>query len=660
MTADSCRVLACLVLFVCILTGTAHAQPPAGSRASSFDLEIINGEGCLSSSDVLSSYSYTFLVFWDSSCPHCVEVLKGCEAFHQKYFGEKISVVGIHGDTTDLLSVRNLLDANDISFFQLLDSGAGVMQAYGVSPTTPALFLVTSDGEIRDYHVDPKGDIVAIMESMMPAESGGIPETERAGTDGVRVPAPIAAGNGWIFNGRQRIRFLGIDSRGSAPTGPYGEEVEPKNNVHYRFEFEISRKINRHIRAGGLLRIGNEGEEVLQAGPQYLGSEWGSAFAELHAGSARLRLGYYTIAMTPLTLMRWDWNDNPRTGGDAGCGCGATAGVLLVESLEELAPELVFEGALASYDHSHMRTRLFYALPRRAKEVKYISGPEGEINRTKYSLEFYGFESMYRRFDSRTASYWQAGIHFTGSWENRRSVDFLKLNYPIPDPWHTSHIATASLQIPLLPHLNATAEWILWNQTTIDSLNKIYHDIYTFEWRASQGRFNGEGGIAGLAFEYSQNFYAKCHYLRLDGNFYSPFAALSYAPAREGVRFSGQIPIPGSASAVSIFYKRLREIGEPAGLEKGQDSFLGLSVDTDLPNGIGGGIGWLDQGAWRDGAVQNYDNTRTALVLTGRYRLEKNTIFQAQYQRVVSDNSIAGYETESLANLFSLYLSSRF
>lgn len=653
------RALPCLIVLVCGSAGIAGAPLSPGDPAPFFDLEIVNGGGYLSANDLLSSCRYTYLLFWDSSCPHCVEVLQGCEEFYKRHFGGDITVAGIHGDTSDLLHVRTLLDANEITFFQLLDAGGGVMQAYGVSPATPAIFLLSNDGVVIDSSIDPAGDIAAIMESMKPAEGGG-PIPEPAGSEVPVLDTPGRAVTGWVFSGRQRIRFLGIDSRGIDAAGPYGEEVEPGNNMHYRFEFEISRAINRHLRAGGLLRIGNEGEAVLDAGPQYLGSEWGSAFAELATGGARLRLGYYPVSMTPLTLMRWDWDDNPRIGGTAGCGCGATAGMLLVESLEELDPELVFEGALATYERSHLRTRLFYAIPRRAKEVTFVSGPQGEIDRAKYSLELYGFESVYRRFDKRTGSFWTAGVHLTGTWENRRSVDFLALKYPVPDPWRASHIATASLRIPVIPHVDATGEWVLWNHTGIDSLNKIYHDIYSYEWRASRASFDGEGGIAGLEFEYSPDLYAKCHYMRLDGGWYSPFAALSYVADREGVRFSGSAPVPETPAVISLFYKRLRALKTVSGLEREQESFLGVSVDAELPSNIGGGIGWLDQGKWRDGGPFGYDDSRTALVLTGRYRIEKNTVLQAQYQRVESEHSIAGFESESLANLYSLYLSSRF
>lgn len=640
------------------------AEPPSPVPAPPFDLRLIDGGGSMASDELFPSFERTFLLFWDSGCPHCVEVLAGCEAFHRKHFGEETAVVGILGGTEDLLHARGILEAGEISFFQLLDPGSGLARAYGVPSSTPALFLVDRDGMIRDRSIDPSGDIGAVMEEMLERRNAAAPERVSSGGKNIGEipPEPLssASPSDWIFSGRQRIRFLSVDSRGDAPAGLYGEDVASGNNVHYRFEFDASRTINRHLRAGGLLRISNEGEAVLRAGPQYLGSEWGSAFAELNAAGANLRLGYYTLSMTPLTLMRWDWDDNPRIGGDAGCGCGATGGVLLVESLEEPAPELVLEGGLASYERSRFRTRLFYAMPRRAREIKYTSGPQGEIDRAQYSLETWGFETLYRRHDKRTSSFWMAGVHIAGTREDRRSVDFIALNYPIPDPWRRSVIVTASARIPLVRWVGVAGEWIVWNRMDVDSLEKIYRDMYTFEWRASHARFDGEGGVAGIVFEHSHTLHARCDYLRLDGGFFSPFAALSYAPDREGIRFSCQAPIPKTHSAVSVFYKRLRELKAAAGVEREQESIAGVSIDTDLPNGIGGSIGWMDRGAWRNGAVDAFDDSRRALAVAGRYRLTKASLVQLHYQRVATTLSHGGGEQESLAGLYSVYLSSSF
>ncbi|MBI4721088.1 MAG: TlpA family protein disulfide reductase [Chitinivibrionia bacterium] len=651
---------ACALLVVAAPSHGKAAGTTALGAAPAFDLQLLNGGGSMASAELFSSFEHTFLLFWDSGCPHCVEMLAGCEAFYRKHFGEETTVVGILGDAGDVLHARGVLEAEDISFFQLIDPGGGTARAYDVPLSTAALVLVDRDGVMCDRSVDPAGDIGAVMEGMLARRDAAAPEGESAEQTGVTPASAPKASSDWVFSGRQRIRFLGIDSRGGAPAGLYGEDVSPGNNVHYRFEFEASRMINRHVRAGGLLRISNEGDDVLRAGPQYLGSEWGSAFAELSANDANLRLGYYTIAMTPLTLMRWDWDDNPRIGGDAGCGCGATGGVLLVESLEELAPELVLEGGLASYDRSRLRTRLFYAIPRRAKELSYVSGPQGEANRAQYSLETFGFETLYQRHDKRTSSFWKAGLHIAGTRENKRSVDFIALRYPVPDPWRRSVIVTASARIPLVRFVGVAGEWIVWNRMDVDSLNKVYHDMYAFEWRSSHAHYDGEGGIAGIAFEHSQNLYAKCDYLRLDGGFYSLFAALSYAPDREGVRFSGKAPIPLAHSAVSFFYKRLRELKAAAGVEREYESIAGVSVDMDLPNGAGGSIGWMDRGAWRKGAIDSFDDSRWALGLAGRYRFTKTALLELHYQRVATTVWHGGDERESLANLYSLSMSSSF
>jgi hypothetical protein len=416
-------------------------------------------------------------------------------------------------------------------------------------------------------------------------------------------------------------------------------------------ELEMSRRINRHLRIGGLLRISNEGEEVLEAGPQYFGSEWGSAFAEMTADQLQLRIGYFEMHMTPLTLMRWDWNDNPRIGGDAGCGCGAVAGVLLIESLEELNPELVFEGGLATYRNSGLEVKAFYAIPRRARKTTFLEVRSTGTDRADYSLEIYGAESSWHRFDSRTGLSYQLGVHFTGSWENRRSADFAELGYPAPDPWEESMLITADWFIPLVRSIGLEGEWLVWNQA------REHGSICCGDQLTTEGK----GGIAGIVFEKESGWNARCDYIRLDKEFYSPFAALSYQPNREGIRVSADAPIAGELLVASVFYKRLRELeASVPDAEKEKTSFFGVSLDAELSNGLGGSIGWLDSGLWRKGAIEPVDEVRKALIAGARYRFDKNSSLQIQYQRIDGAIKRHNFEDDALTNLYSIYLHARF
>ncbi len=157
--------------------------------------------------------------------------------------------------------MRGLLEANAISFGQLWDRRAEVTRAYGVPLDVFTICLVGEGGRIVRRAEDPRGDIKGIMEEML---IGGAVET----------PVPVAGDAGLAFRGSERLRFLSIDSRGEEAVGPYGEEVKSQNNFLQRFELEVSRRLGRYVTVGGLVRISNEGRDVLRSGPQYFDSDW--------------------------------------------------------------------------------------------------------------------------------------------------------------------------------------------------------------------------------------------------------------------------------------------------------------------------------------------------------------------------------------------------
>jgi hypothetical protein len=642
------------IALLAVFTTSGVAQVSSGRPAPSFELPRLSGSGYLASDELFSTHQQTLLIFWDSDCPHCVESLLECDIFYAERGSDDIAMVGIHADQGNISDVFQLIEANGISFPQLWDLGGETGQNYDITLASFTLFLVDRNGSIIAQRSDPEGNMRAVLDGIL-AELES--KTRRSAPSGIsaRRETPPPMHHGFVFHGQQRIRFLGIDARGSGAAGPYGEEVQPGNNLLYRFEFEMSKRINRHLRVGGLLRISNEGEDVLESGPQYFASEWGSAFAEVTADRFQFRIGYYDMYMTPLTLMRWDWNDNPRIGGDAGCGCGAAAGVLLVESLEELNPELIFEGGMATYRISGLEAKVFYAIPRRANKTTYLEVRSTGVDRADFSLEIFGFESLWRRFDSRTNLSYELGVHFTGSRENPRSVDFDALGYPATDPWYDAMVISADWFIPLVRFIGLEGEWLLWNRAR-------GHGIFNEDDPLTT---RGKGGVAGIVFDKEPGWNVRCDYIRLDDEFYSPFAALSYAPNREGFRVSADVPIAGEALVASVFYKSLREMDtiEP-GANKEETSFVGVSIDAELSNGLGGSLGWLDNSIWRRGSseppVEQYDVVRKALVVGARYSFDKNSSLQLQYQRIDGSRKRGGLEDDALTNLFSVYLSARF
>ncbi|MBN1163684.1 MAG: redoxin domain-containing protein [Candidatus Krumholzibacteriota bacterium] len=641
-------------LIICnllLLAGGASAGviEPA-DPAPPFELPLLEGGKFVSADELFARHDFTFLIFWESGCEHCVEALRECEEFHRQFGGEDIGIIGINGDENNALAVKGLLEANRITFRQLRDRGRMVSAGYGVPRSVFAVFLVNGEGTVLASALDPPEDVYPVMESMLRGEDGAAGGAESspgrfsrlgAGLAGTGVPA------GFSLRGSIKLRFLSIDARGDTTVGPYGEKVHSRNDLLHRFELEISRRLGKNLRAGGLLRLSNEGLEVLRGGPQYLDSEWGSAFAEVEGGGFNLRLGYYPIYISPLTLMRWDWDDNPRTGGDAGCGCGEAVGVVKIESLDQLGPELVLEGATAFFDRNNFSARLFYAIPRRAKENTAYQNVYGGKEKACYSQEIYGADLNWQRYFQRPGSFLQLGLHFVGCWDNHHSIDPVALKYS-PFAYHRTEILSFTARIPVFTYLAWRGEWIAHNH---------YRGRNLGQNRNQEEKNNGAGGMTGLVLDVNGDLVVKGDYLRLDEYFNSPFAALSYAAGGEGGRFSALWKLPGDRSALSLFYKKLHQIGPLApDTQKTYSSMFGASWDFDLASGYGAGLGYLDEGNWRAGGRNRFSTTRKAFTASARYRFDNSSYLQAQYQRVKLSDDSTGPLRESFTDLYSLYL----
>ncbi len=649
------RLSAAVALAAGMLAASPAFAIDPGRTAPSFDLPLMDGSGRAGSDELFSKHEYTFLVFWRSSCPHCVESLLGCERFYRIYGGEDVAVLGINTDDRDRLAARGVLESNIITFPQALDAGGMAAASYGIPFETFALYLVGRGGAVLGARFEPEGDAGAAMEEMLRQGESPVVTSEEPRAVPVAPGDSGAPGQGRSFSwhGRQRIRLLAVDARGADATGLYGEPVDPQRSVQYRLEVEASMRLAKGLRAGGLLRIGNEGKKVLASGPEYLGSEWGSAFAEIEAAAFRARIGYFKIAMTPFTLMRWDGDDSPRVGGDTGCGCGGpAAGALLVESLEELGPDLTFEGAIAAHAASGFETRIFYAIPRRAIETSYSANRFGGAERARYSQEIAGFESRWQRLDRRTGSFWKAGAHAIASFENRRSVDFYALGYLSEDPWIETRTLTFTGEAPLARYARLRGEIVAWNDTK-------ERGIVTADGLVDVSR-KGGGGYGGIAIEKPLGPSLLVDYLRLARGFSTPYSALSYEENTEGVRASARMPLFGDLLSISLFHKRLREADlAPSEAERGQISISGASLDLGLWGSLGAGLGALEKKTWRDGEMSSSRSSRKGIVGELRYEFEKIGTVRLRYERIDYAET-APVATESATNMYSLYSSIEF
>jgi len=325
--------------------------------------------------------------------------------------------------------------------------------------------------------------------------------------------------------------------------------------------------------------------------------------------------------------------------------------VLLLESLEELGPDLVFEGAVADYRYKELTLKAFYAIPRRANRTTYLEARSTGAKEAMYSLEIFGFESVWQKPDDRTGSAWQAGLHLVGSYENKNSVDRIALGYPASLPWYSSAIFTGDLNIPVVRYVDLEGEWILANQTNI-------HDLSP---NVCCGKTTGRGGLAGIVFARESNLKLRCDYIRLESGFSTPFSALSYTANREGFRVSGHAPLYRDIAVVSLFYKQLKEIDAyQAGAEREEESLFGASLDIEMPGGWGGSIGWMKDDSWHNNSPIKNDEIRKTFVAGAGYRFTKVSSARIEYQRIDGTTWYGASKQEYLTNLYSVYITARF
>jgi hypothetical protein len=289
-------------------------------------------------------------------------------------------------------------------------------------------------------------------------------------------------------------------------------------------------------------------------------------------------------------------------------------------------------------------------MPRRARDTPVTVWVYGGKEQAAYSLEIFGLQAGWRRYDRRTGRFWSAGLHLLGHREDPGSIDPIELGYA-PFEYYRGGILTATAEIPLLASVGLEGELIADCRATGGNLGPG-HDEET--------ELDGSGGIAGLVAS-TAPFDLRLEYLRLNDGFYSPFAALSYEAGRQGVRGSAVVRLPGGWSTLSLFHKRLWEIDPPEpGAEREELVFSGVTVDVDHRSGPGGSLSWLDRGVSRGGDLLGYDESRRTLTASARFRFGKLAWIEAMYQRTDEERTEGSGTEDSRTDIFSLYLRAEF
>ncbi len=432
-------------------------------------------------------------------------------------------------------------------------------------------------------------------------------------------------------SGDVRLRLRYVDSaRQSSVQGTYGELLTRGFAYRHRFILEIAYPVTSKIRVGGKLRVSNEDELVLQTGPEYLSSEFGSVFAAYETPSLRTRFGYYDVHYSPLSLMRWDLRDDPEGGGGGCATCPGTpgvAGTIVGESLEELGPTLTFEGLWA--DMTPWETlggNGFYAKSKIAGET--------------YPVMTYGGKLDLAHYLTRVSSLIEVSALAVRSEEDEKEAEISGGNWDEP---FDNTVYGLMWNVPVVKCVTLEGEW-----TQTKSHNQADRPAL----------IEGYGGLVSLIAEVDKKFKLDATYIYLSQNWDSYFRALSYSPNRRGTRI--RLEYTEQRFLVALFAKYLSTIapvddpatGSAATLAYPTFSARGyFKINPDLSLGLT--TIYAGEGPENSGFTANTDNKRITWLGTLTYKFGRGAMLSLEERYI--QHKFAG-EDDHNVSILSIYL----
>ncbi len=336
----------------------------------------------------------------------------------------------------------------------------------------------------------------------------------------------------YILSGEGKVRLRNIDASSSEISGLYGEDLQIGLSMRQRFDLSLDVILTEHLNVGGTVRISNEDSKAVLAPPDLISTTaltgwWRVNFFK---DPFDITLGAYEASFTPLTLMRWDQDDNPL--GATGCGCQVAVAGISGESLEELQADYRLEGALARIQEGTGDITVLYARPGIALE------PE------TYTRHMVGARARLLLPYTRNFSTLTIGITLLRAVDDTASVD-----QALYDPLQ-SDVIGIDLRVPLFWKLSCIAEYArsIRDDNLLSTVDPVRSE---------------NGFVAGLNFKSGDAVDAHALVLRLDPYFSPLYRALSYAKNRQGIRGSfifRKISLFSKLLDVSLYAKLLREI----------------------------------------------------------------------------------------------------
>ena len=532
-----------LFLLVLLLPATALAAPSLGGLLDQ-EFPLLSGDGGAAIRGHLDAAAPLVLVVWKSDCPHCLENV--AEAG-----GSDARLLGINFDPGRWEPGQFVAD-HGIGYPQLHDPNGMVAGALGAAPFGITIAVLDGAGRVLKIDYDSVPDaVVAINETLRGLDAGGATpsaaprETGRAPAASGTSAAPGGEGVYPVIQtaGRARVRWLGAGLRDELTPGvcdvggPYGEPLTAERDLIYRLRYEITARVSPWVSAGGMIRLSNEDPALLEQGPEYLSTEYGSAFVELARWDWRLRAGYYDVALTPLTLQRWDFADNPPQAGSGGAGgcaaCGAAGRGVSLGALDDLGPAITFEGArLAGAPRPWLAVEVLYARPLRARDY-------GDPDGLQFRQDLLAGRAELSA-DLLPGGRSTLGVSYVAAEDDRASAAYppMAVNPEI----RRNAVWSVDLVTPLPAGLSLKAEAARsWN-------------VERYASEAEDGASDG-AYIAELDFAREGYPHAAVAWLSLGDEYAAAYGALTYRPGGEGLRAT--VDYAADRWGAAAFVKRL-------------------------------------------------------------------------------------------------------
>jgi hypothetical protein len=449
--------------------------------------------------------------------------------------------------------------------------------------------------------------------------------------------AGLAAGLDDIeFASDIRLRWRWVDSGSPGPLrSTYGEFIQRGISLKHRFVFDVTYPMTPELRIGGRLRVSNEPQMVLETGPEYYSSEFGTAFIAYETPALTSRFGFYETYYTPLTLMRWDLKDDAEGGGCPVCSATpGTAGAILGESLEILGPVLTFEGlSFKASPGDVLGLDVFYARPKVARETDY--GLMRQVNT-------YGGRLDLSTYLERASGLLSVGLIGVRSEEDQGSVESVDGSPVYPLQPYKNSVYGLTLEAPVV-------RWLTIGGDVTYSKTEISEGTDEIEKKGAGGILSLDVRTGGIRWENA--------YVYITPDWESYFRALSYNPDRKGWR--SRFVLERETWLVSLFARHLISVNRVSGEGTDRSAYPTWSIQGSFKPRSGvlvsGSVVYTGTGI-HEGAFDFAETSRlysyVIAIIADVARGTKLTI----ENRYLNSRDYEAPEFNYNANMFTLYL----